>query len=125
MSKPMSLAASRTANQAWLAEIPDVKVARPWEITVEVNPETARKLGIHEGDAIWLESPAGRLQVRARLYPGIAPEVVHVPFGSGHGSGGRFAEAWGVNPNRLVGGEADRLAGTPALFATRVRMTKA
>jgi len=125
MSKPMSLAATRTANQAWLAEIPDVKASRPWEVAVEVNPETAHKLGIHEGDAIWLESPVGRLQLRARLYPGIAPEVVHVPFGSGHGSGGRFAEAWGVNPNRLVGGEADRLAGTPALFATRVRITKA
>jgi hypothetical protein len=29
-----------------------------------------------------------------------------------------------VNPNRLVGSETDRLAGTPALFATRVRITK-
>ncbi|MEK7221414.1 MAG: molybdopterin dinucleotide binding domain-containing protein, partial [candidate division NC10 bacterium] len=77
-----------------------------------------------DGDEVWLESPAGRLRLRARLYQGIAPEVVHVPFGSGHGAGGRFAEAWGANPNRLVGGEADRLAGTPALFATRVRITK-
>jgi anaerobic selenocysteine-containing dehydrogenase len=124
MSKPMSLASTRTANQAWLAEIPDVRTSRPWEIAVEINPETAHKLGVKDGDEVWLESPAGRLRLRARLYQGIAPEVVHVPFGSGHGAGGRFAEAWGANPNRLVGGEADRLAGTPALFATRVRITK-
>jgi len=125
MSKPMSLSATRTANQAWLAEVPDVRAGRPWEVAVEVNPETAHQLGVKEGDEVWLESPAGRLRLRARLYPGIAPEVVHVPFGSGHGSGGRFAEAWGASPNRLVGNEADRLAGTPALFATRVRITKA
>lgn len=125
MSKPMSLASTRTANQAWLAEIPDVRTSRPWEIAVEINPETAHKLGVKDGDQVWLESPAGRLRLRARLYQGIAPEVVHVPFGSGHGAGGRFAEAWGANPNRLVGGEVDRLAGTPALFATRVRITKA
>ena len=124
MSKPMSLAGSRTANQAWLAEIPDVRAGRPWEVTVEVNPETAHKLHVKDGEDVWLESPVGRLRVRARLYAGIAPEVVHVPFGSGHGAGGRFAEAWGANPNRLVGAEADRLAGTPALFATRVRITK-
>ncbi len=124
MSKPMSLAGTRTANQPWLAEVPDVRTSRPWEIAVEINPETAHKLGIKEGDEVWLQSPGGRLRLRARLYQGIAPEVVHVPFGSGHGSGGRFAEGWGVNPNRLIGGEADRLTGTPALFATRVSITK-
>jgi anaerobic selenocysteine-containing dehydrogenase len=125
MSKPMSLTASRTANHPWLAEIPDVRTSRPWEVAVEINPETAHKFGVKDGDEVWLESPVGRLRLRARLYQGIAPEVVHLPFGAGHGAGGRFAEAWGSNPNRLVGSEVDRLAGTPALFATRVRITKA
>jgi anaerobic selenocysteine-containing dehydrogenase len=124
MSKPMSLTASRTANHPWLAEIPNVRTSRPWEVAVEINPETAHKLGVKDGEDVWLESPAGRLRLRARLYQGIAPEAVHVPFGAGHGAGGRFAQSWGSNPNRLVGVEADRLTGTPALFATRVRITR-
>ena len=122
--KPMALMGSRTANQPWLAEIPAGGPTRAWEAWVEINPETAHKLGIHDRDPVWVESPAGKVRLRARLTPGVHPDVVAVPYGSGHEAGGRWAEAWGVNPNRLVGGEVDRLAGTPGLFATRVRITR-
>jgi anaerobic selenocysteine-containing dehydrogenase len=122
--KPMALMGSRTANQPWLAEIPAGGPTRAWEAWVEINPETAHTLSIHDREPVWVESPAGKVRLLARLTPGVHPDVVAVPYGSGHEAGGRWAEAWGVNPNRLVGSETDRLAGTPALFATRVRITK-
>jgi anaerobic selenocysteine-containing dehydrogenase len=123
--KPMALMGSRTANQPWLAEIPAGGPTRAWEAWVEINPETAHKLGIHDRDQVWVESPAGKVRLRARLYPGLHPDVLAIPYGAGHEAGGRYAEAWGANPNRVVGGEADRLAGIPALQATRVRLARA
>ena len=46
---------------------------------VEIHPETAAGLGIGEGDWVWIESPAvkTRVTMRARLFDGIAPDVVH------------------------------------------------
>jgi len=122
--KPMALMGSRTANQPWLAEIPAGGPTRAWEAWVEINPETAHKLGIRDRDLVWVESPAGKVRLRARLTAGVHPDVVAVPYGAGHEAGGRWAEAWGANPNRVVVAEADRLAGAPALMATRVRITK-
>ena len=123
--KPMALMGSRTANQPWLAEIPAGGPTRAWEAWVEINPETAHKLGIHDRDPVWVESAAGKVRLRARLYAGVHPDVVAIPYGSGHQAGGRWAEAWGANPNRVVADESDRAAGAPALMATRVRLARA
>ena len=43
---------------------------------VQINPETGRKLGIEDGDWVWIESPRGRIRQVARLFPGIDPRVV-------------------------------------------------
>ncbi|MCP4753024.1 MAG: molybdopterin-dependent oxidoreductase [Proteobacteria bacterium] len=43
---------------------------------VEIHPETATSLGINEGDWVWVESPVDRVKLRARLFGGIAPDVV-------------------------------------------------
>ena len=123
--KPMALMGSRTANQPWLAEIPAGGPSRAWEAWVEINSETAHRLGIHDRDQVWVESPAGKVRLRARLYPGLHPDVLAIAYGAGHEAGGRYAEAWGANPNRVVGTEADRLAGIPALQGTRVRLVRA
>ena len=43
----------------------------------EIHPETAASLGIAEGDWVWIESPIARVKMRARLFDGIAPDVVN------------------------------------------------
>lgn len=48
---------------------------------VQVNPKTAKKLGIGEDDWIWIESPRGRIKMKCQLYPGIDPQVVHCQHG--------------------------------------------
>jgi anaerobic selenocysteine-containing dehydrogenase len=47
--------------------------------SVEINPETARKIGIKDGDLIWVESKAGKLKGKARLFPGTQPNSIHIP----------------------------------------------
>lgn len=44
---------------------------------LQIHPETAGKLGIGEGDWVWVETPVGRITEKARLFEGVHPDVVH------------------------------------------------
>ncbi len=43
---------------------------------VEIHPDRAASLGLRDGDWVWVESPQGRVKMRAIFFDGIAPEVV-------------------------------------------------
>jgi anaerobic selenocysteine-containing dehydrogenase len=49
------------------------------EVLVSLNPKTARNLGIHNGDAVIIESCRGSMEAKAYLTEGIDPKVVQVP----------------------------------------------
>ena len=123
--KLMSLAGGRGANQPWLQQQSAVHVEAGWDSWVEIHPDTAAEHGIAEGDWVWLESPNGRLRVRATLYPGAMPRVLNLPIGQGHRAYGRWARGRGVNPNDLMAAREDPLSGLPLWGATRVRLLKA
>lgn len=123
--KLMSHAGGRGANQPWLQEAMGVHIKEAWRGWVEINPETGRRLGIRDGDIVWVESPADRIKLKARLYPGIMPDVVAVPFEQGHTKYGRWARGRGENVNRLVADLPVSLSGTLPVGATRVRIKKA
>jgi thiosulfate reductase / polysulfide reductase chain A len=59
--------------------IPSLRRQHPWPM-VEINHETAGKLGIRSGDWVWIESPRGRIKQKARL-TNQHPGVVHVSYG--------------------------------------------
>lgn len=48
---------------------------------VQINSETAKNLGISDGDWVWIESPRGKIRQKCRLFDGIDPRVVHVEHG--------------------------------------------
>lgn len=112
------------ANRPMLMEMVGFRRQTRWNSWAEINPETARELGVHEGDWIWVESEAGKVRVRAKLFPGAMPGVVYLPLGLGHTYYGRYARGKGVNPNELVVFAADPLGGAIARGATRVKAYK-
>jgi len=58
----------------WLREIhPDP--------IVEIHPDTAGKQGIKDGDWVFIESPRGKVQQRAKITTGIDPRVVAAEHG--------------------------------------------
>ena len=61
-------------------QIPSLRRINPDPLT-EIHPETAAKLGIHDGDWIYIESKYGRCKQRAKLTDGIHPGVVHSQHG--------------------------------------------
>ena len=91
---------------------------------MEINPETAQKMGIKDEDLIWVESKAGKLKSKARLFPGTGPNCVHIPYGQGHKAYGRWAKERGINPNDLLVREHDYLGGFLSYFSTRVKVYK-
>ena len=121
--KLMTHAEGRGANAPWLQETLGLHIKRSWKVWVEINPESAAQLGIADDDWVWVESPLGeRIKLQAVLYPGARPDTVNVPFEQGHRAYGRWAKDRGANPNWIIADEYDRLAGTAASFATRVRV---
>jgi anaerobic selenocysteine-containing dehydrogenase len=45
---------------------------------VEIHPDTAGRLGIEEGDWVWIESPRAKIRQRAHLNPGIHPSMASI-----------------------------------------------
>ncbi len=113
----------RGANQPWLQQMPEPLVTAAWGTWIEINPETAAKMEIEEGDVIKVTSSAGEIQAPAFIYPAIHPQTVAVPIGQGHSSYGRYAEGFGVNPLALMD-DVDDLSGGLAWASTMVSVSK-
>jgi anaerobic selenocysteine-containing dehydrogenase len=123
--KLMTMAEGRGANQPYLQEIIGPHLYERWESWIEMNPEIAQKMGIKDGDLVWVESKAGKLKTKARLFPGTNPNCIHIPYGQGHKAYGRWAKGRGINPNDLLMREYDYLGGFVSFFSTRVKVYKA
>jgi anaerobic selenocysteine-containing dehydrogenase len=116
------LSDGRGANLPWLQGAPDPMTTASWGTWVELNPETAKKLGVENDDVVQVISPNGQLEAPVVIYPGIRPDVVAIPVGQGHSQFGRFAQQRGSNPIALVSTITDDENGSLAWGATRVRI---
>jgi molybdopterin-containing oxidoreductase family iron-sulfur binding subunit len=121
----VSLHDGRGANAPWMQELPDPVTKAVWGSWLEIHPETARRLGIREGDLLEVASPHGRVKASAFLYPGIRPDTVAMPLGQGHTEYGRYAKRRGANPVALLPGELDAASGGRVWFGTRVTLRRA
>ena len=57
-----------------------MRSSRP-EPLVEIHPETASKLGIEEGDWVYIETKRGRIRQKASFATNIDPRVIFVDYG--------------------------------------------
>src|SRR3989338_6188796 len=81
---------SRTANQPWLSDVAGPHLFERWHTWLEINPETAKKFKISEGEEVLVTSRRGKIKATARIYEGIVPDIVALPIGLGHTVGGQF-----------------------------------
>ena len=102
------------AHLPWLQEMPDPLTSAMWSSWVEINPQTAERLGIAQGDIVEIASPHGARARAGGDLPGIAPDVVAMPVGQGHETFTRYATGRGANPVAILAPVAeaeDRRAG--------------
>jgi anaerobic selenocysteine-containing dehydrogenase len=116
------LADGSQAHLPWLQEAPDPVTSAMWCSWVELNPVTAQKLGIREGDQVEITSPHGRIEAPALLSRGISPDVVAMPMGQGHSQYGRYAENRGANPFEILTPNQEPSTGAWAWAGTRVKV---
>ena len=119
-----AFADGRTAHLPWLQEMPDPMTTVMWGSWVEINPETAHKLEIREGDVLTITSPQGSIELPAFLYPGLRPDVIAIPIGQGHTQFGRYAQNIGANPLRISQSALDAATGAVMQSGVRVSVAK-
>ena len=95
---------TRTQNNALLMEL---KPDNP----LMINSDTAGKLGLTDGDFVWVESIYGRVKAKVKLTQGIHPEVVGLQHGFGHWAQGEIAKGAGTSDTALRPCKADPLSG--------------
>ncbi len=57
-----------------------LRKARP-DPLAEVHPDTAKQMGIKDGDWMWIETRRGKIRQKAKIWNGIDPRVIHVEHG--------------------------------------------
>ncbi|HET7214734.1 MAG TPA: molybdopterin-dependent oxidoreductase [Terriglobia bacterium] len=114
----------RHANLPWMQEMPDVISTAMWSTWVEINPTTAEKMGVRQGDLLEVASQHGKLQAPALMAPGIAPNAVAMPAGQGHDNYGRYASRRGANPIKILAPQTEASTGALAWASTRVKISR-
>lgn len=108
----------RNAHLPWLQELPDPVSSAMWGLPVEIDPQTASRLGISTGDRVRVESPRGKLEAPAYVDPAAIPGVVSMAMGQGHRHGR------GANPLSILAPVWEQTTGALAFGATRVRVAR-
>lgn len=101
-----------------------------WTSWVEIAPLAAEAMHLQDGDLVWVESLAGRVQLPVRLYAGLWPNVVYMPPGQGHrtwvqwGRNSPENQIVGANPNQLAHITSEPLSGLAVFNPLRVKIYK-
>jgi anaerobic selenocysteine-containing dehydrogenase len=113
---------SAAANLPTLQEISGMTVGETWDSWLEMNPEAAHRLGLQDGDPVWVESLFGKARTKVRLVMALRPDVVNLPYNQGHTAVGRWAKDRGVNGMALLNPVTEPTSGLAAFTNTRVKV---
>jgi len=112
----------RHANKPWAQEVPEPLSSYTWGTWVELNPETATKMGLAKKDEVTVKTDKGSITCAWFGSPSIRKDTVAIVMGNGHKDGGRYA-GFGSNPLAIVGDTSDA-AGVLKL-TTKAKVSKA
>jgi anaerobic selenocysteine-containing dehydrogenase len=93
---------------------------------IAVNSDTAKGLGIKDGDTVVVESRVGKAKGKAKLTQGIRPDTIAVSYHHGHWSLG-FPDAAkkGTWINQAMELHPDKISGMNSFNDTKVKLYKA
>ena len=122
--QPLMTVENGSQNYPWAQEIFLPMSGVGWETLVEMNSETAKRLRLRDGQAVWVESPFQKIKAKVKFSEGVHPGVAAIPSGQGHTSYGKWQQGIGANPHEIIGVDYDTISGQAAFFNTRVRVYK-
>ncbi len=119
----MRLASGYVGSPPFMIKSLEETVLKGNDVLVEINPATARQLGLSDGKIAKLTTPRGAARVKVHLTHGIMPGIVAVPRGMGHTRNDRFLAGRGVNYNQLSGPVDDPASGHNAAWGIRAKLS--
>jgi len=125
---PMTQFDGRSANNAWLQEIPDPISKISWDNYVAMAPSRARALGVDHyefrSDVVTVDVGHAKLDLPVHVQPGLHPDVIAIAVGYGRTAAGRIGSKVGQNANALAQATAGRIgmSGIPARVQKTGRM---
>ncbi len=91
---------------------------------VEINPKTAKSLGLADGKMAKLSTPAGEAIIRIHYFDGIMPGVIALPRGLGHTAYDKFLSGKGTNFNALIVPVEDPASGLNVAWGVRAKINR-
>ncbi|MGD9302328.1 MAG: molybdopterin-dependent oxidoreductase [Desulfobacterales bacterium] len=121
----MRLASGYIGSPPFLVKSLEDTVLTGNDVLVEVNPATAKKLGLADRKYATLATPRGKAKVKIYYFDGIMPGVISIPRGLGHTAYDKFLAGKGVNYNALSEPLEDAATGLDAAWGVRAKLSKA
>jgi len=114
----------RAANLPWMQQLPDPASSAMWDLPIEIDPKSAAKLSITNGDRVRVTSPKGSLEAFAYVHPAALPGVISMAIGQGHTHYGRYASGRGANPLSILIPLWEETTGVLVTGGTRVKIER-
>lgn len=118
------LAGGYMANAPFMTKTVDDTVLKKQIGLVEINPVTAKDLGLKEGATALLTTPKGEATVSVHLFEGIKPGLIAIPKGLGHTAYSEYLADKGINVNALVGSIEDPGSGLDMAWGIRAKLIR-
>lgn len=104
----VSMGDGRSANNAWLQEMPDPLTTVTWDNYVNVSPSLALQQGLKGDDVVEIQVDGVSQELPVNIQPGLHPLVLTVAVGYGRTLAGQVGSGVGKNANhfqKLSGGQ--------------------
>ena len=121
----MRLTSGYISSPPFLVKSLEASILKGNEVLVEVNPATAKKLGLSDRQSATLTTALGSARVKIFFFEGIMPGVIAIPRGLGHTGYNKFLAGKGVNYNALSATVEDEATGLDAAWGVRAKLTRA
>jgi molybdopterin-containing oxidoreductase family iron-sulfur binding subunit len=89
------------SHNPWLQELPKPFSKLTWDNTIQIGPELAHRLKLHNEQLAELSAGGEKIVGPVWILPGIAPETVLVHLGFGRKAGGRVGQGVGFDAYAL------------------------
>lgn len=120
-------AEGRSSNLPHVSAIIQPVVGGKRNVFLEINPETAKKRGIADGDTVRIKNDIGTIEAIAHYFEGIRPDTVALPMIHGHWAQGRWAK--GRSPsgstNEITANVSEPISGLACYHTGTVFVEKA
>ena len=99
----------RSANNAWLQELPDPISSVTWDNYLNVGPDLAFHLGVKNDDVVEVSAGDDSVELPVHVQPGMHDEAVSVAVGYGRRSVGKVGDFTGVDVTPFIKAKNSKL----------------